>query len=180
METINAVLQPVQLDESLYAALYDEVFPILASIISRQGGTRTDAEDIFQDALIAYIEMQSKASIDHPAKYIVGIAKHLWVRKSRRNGMFLKLDDYEQSLTLPEEIASEIQPSILLRFLQRAGSKCMDLLSDFYFAGITVTEIAINHGFSGAHSASVQKNKCLEKVRSMVKEKQLHHEDFMG
>ena len=94
--------------------------------------------------------------------------------------MFLKLDDYEQTLMPPDEIASEIQPSVLLRFLQRAGSKCMDLLSDFYFASLSAAELAVSHGFSSAHSASVQKNKCLEKVRSIVKEKQLQHEDFMG
>ncbi|MGC3946725.1 MAG: sigma-70 family RNA polymerase sigma factor [Chryseolinea sp.] len=179
METMNAIQQPiVQLDESLYTGMYDDVFPVVASIVSRQGGSQTEAEDIFQDALIAFIEMQAKCHIEDPARYIVGIAKHLWLRKARMNKIFLKLDDYEQSLTVPSEIASEVQQSFLLRFLQRAGSKCMDLLSDFYFMGLSIAELGRAHGLSGSHSASVQKNKCLEKVRSIVKEKQLRHEDF--
>jgi DNA-directed RNA polymerase specialized sigma24 family protein len=180
METMNEVRPPIaQLEEAFYVALYDDVFPVVASIIGRQGGTLTEAEDIFQDALIAYIEMQVKTVIDDPAKYIVGIAKHLWLKRSRKSEIFLKVDSYEQSLKLPTEIASEIQPSALLRFLQRAGTKCMDLLGDFYFTGLTIAELAERYGFSGPHSASVQKNKCLDKVRSVVKEKQLSHEDFM-
>lgn len=180
METVTDIRQPIaQLEESLYIDMYDDVFPVVASIISRQGGSRTDAEDIFQDALIAYIDKQTKSVIDDPKKYIVGIAKHLWLKRSRRNEIFLKLDNYEQSLVLPAEIASEIREGALLRFLQRAGKKCLDLLSDFYFGGLTVGELAGKHGLSGTHSASVQKNKCLDKVRSVVKEKQLRHEDFM-
>jgi len=181
MEIMNDVKSPaLQLDEAMYTALYDEVFPVIASLISRQGGSRSDAEDIFQDALIALLDSYQRTIIQDPTRYLVGIAKHLWVRKARTHGRFLQLDVYERSLTLPDEIASEADASTLLRFLQRAGAKCLDLLSDFYFAGLSVAEIASRHGFATVHSASVQKHKCLEKVRNIVKEKQLRHEDFVG
>lgn len=180
METTYAIRQPVMyLDESLYVDLYDDVFPVVASIVSRQGGSYPEAEDVFQDALIAFIDMNGRIAVDDPKKYIVGIAKHLWMRRSKKGSRFLALDEYERSLTLPDDIASEIQPSALLRFLQRAGLKCMNLLRDFYLTGQTVAELATAHGFSTAHSASVQKNKCLEKVRTIVKDKQLTHDDFM-
>ena len=169
----------VQLDEDMYAALYDDVYPVIASIISRQGGTLSDAEDVFQDALIAFMDQHNRILIDDYSRYIVGIAKHLWLRRARLDKRFLKLNDYEQSLQLPDEVASEVVPSALLRFLQRAGSKCMNLLSDFYFAGLSISQLSARYGFATDHSAAVQKHKCLEKVRTIVKEKQLSHEDFM-
>jgi DNA-directed RNA polymerase specialized sigma24 family protein len=168
-----------QLDESSYSSLYDEVYPVVASIISRQGGSLADAEDVFQDALIAFMDQATRTIVQDPARYIVGIAKHLWLRRAGKENRLLKLDGYEQSLHLPEEFASEVSSSALLRFLQRAGSKCMDLLSDFYFAGLSIAELSARHGFATGHSAAVQKHKCLEKVRTIVKEKQLCHEDFL-
>ena len=181
MEIANEIQYHVtRLDEALYTTLYDEVFPVIASVISRQGGTRSDAEDIFQDALIALLDSQHRTTIHDPVRYLVGIAKHLWLRKAKANGRFLKLDDYERSLMLPDELGSEAETSTLLQFLQRAGSRCMDLLSDFYFAGLSISEIALRNGFASVHSASVQKHKCLEKIRNVIKEKQLSHEDFMG
>jgi len=172
-------LPVVQLDESMYTSLYDEVYPVVASIISRQGGTLAEAEDIFQDALIVFMDQARLTMVQDPARYIVGIAKHLWMRRARKENRFLKLDDYEQSLHLPDEVASEVSSSALFLFLQRAGSKCMDLLSDFYFAGLSIAQLSARHGFTTRHSAAVQKHKCLEKIRTIVKEKQLSHEDFL-
>lgn len=180
METLNTIQQPiVQLDDAMYGSMYDEVFPLIASIVSQQGGSRSDAEDIFHDALIAFLDQRFRMAIEDPARYIVGIAKHLWMRRAKLNGRFIKLDDFERALVVPDEVASEVAPSALLQFLQRAGERCMNLLGDFYFSGLSIAQIVTRHGFATDHSASVQKHKCLEKVRNIVKEKQLSHEDFL-
>lgn len=181
MEIVKNIESPVvQPDEELYEALYDEAFPVIASIVSRRGGSRHDAEDIFQDALIALLDMQERVRIQDRTRYVVGIAKHLWIRRARTNSRFLKLDDYEQSLSLADEVIDEPRLSSLLRFLQRTGSKCMDLLGDFYFAGLSIAEITARHGFGNPHSASVQKHKCIEKVKNIVRKKNISYGDFTG
>jgi DNA-directed RNA polymerase specialized sigma24 family protein len=179
METTNTALAPAaQLDEVFYAALYDDVFPVVASIISRQGGNRTEAEDIFQDAIIALLDAHQRTHIADHRRYIVGIAKHLWLRRSGSGVRFLSLDDFERSLSIPDSIPAENTPSPLLRVLQRTGSKCLDLLSDFYFAGLTLAQVTLRHSFHNTHSAAVQKHKCVEKLRTVVKEKSLSYEDL--
>ncbi|HEX3385741.1 MAG TPA: sigma-70 family RNA polymerase sigma factor, partial [Mucilaginibacter sp.] len=79
------------------------------------------------------------------------------------------------------EMEEEIEPSEskILSFLQTAGKKCMDLLRSFYYEELPLADIAETFGFSGARSATVQKYKCLEKVRETVKEKALTYEDFV-
>jgi hypothetical protein len=42
-----------------------------------------------------------------------------------------------------------------------------------------MNEVSQLHGFSNPHSASVQKYKCIEKIKVMVKQKSLSYEDFM-
>jgi predicted DNA-binding protein YlxM (UPF0122 family) len=66
----------------------------------------------------------------------------------------------------------------LLNFLENAGQKCMDMLKAFYYDNLPVRTIAEQFGFSGERSATVQKYKCMEKVRETIKEKALVYEDF--
>ena len=55
----------------------------------------------------------------------------------------------------------------------------MKLLKGFYYDQLPLTDIATAFGFSGVRSATVQKYKCLEKVRETIKQKALQYEDFM-
>jgi len=54
----------------------------------------------------------------------------------------------------------------------------MRLLNAFYYEKLNMDEIAIRFGFSGKRSATVQKFKCLGKVRQVVRRKSLQYEDF--
>ncbi len=54
----------------------------------------------------------------------------------------------------------------------------MDMLQAFYYDKLNMREIAERFNLSGERSATVQKHKCLEKVREKVKEKSMTYEDF--
>lgn len=73
----------------------------------------------------------------------------------------------------------EVSSSRLMRLLQTAGRKCMELLSAFYYEKLPMEQLADRYGFSGPRSATVQKFKCLEKVKDTVKEKSLSYEDIL-
>ena len=66
----------------------------------------------------------------------------------------------------------------LLQFLEKAGQKCLDLLRAFYYQKTPVKQLAETLGYANEHSASVQKYKCLEKVRHSIQQKSLRYEDF--
>ncbi len=55
----------------------------------------------------------------------------------------------------------------------------MELLKSFYYDQLPLADAATLFGFSGVRSATVQKYKCLEKVRESIKEKSLIYEDFL-
>jgi hypothetical protein len=55
----------------------------------------------------------------------------------------------------------------------------MQLLSAFYYEKLDMETLAEQFGFSGPRSATVQKFKCLEKVKETVKEKSLRYEDII-
>jgi hypothetical protein len=66
-----------------------------------------------------------------------------------------------------------------MHYLETAGQKCMELLKAFYYDNLPVISIAGLFGYSGERSATVQKYKCMEKVRETIKEKHLQYEDFV-
>jgi hypothetical protein len=109
---------------------------------------------------------------------VVGIAKHLWSKRFREKNRSTPLDFLEAQKLVSQNEAQASEEK-LLQFLQSAGAKCMALLSAFYYEKLSLDELSAKFGFSGIRSATVQKFKCLEKVRTSIKEKSLQYEDFL-
>jgi DNA-directed RNA polymerase specialized sigma24 family protein len=164
------------------AETYERLFPAVARFVCSMNGSLDDAKDIFHDALVIYFE--TAAHKDNPVHtseegYILGIAKHLWIRKYWRDKHKISLDDVENSISIPDDYFSTPSNTRLLTVLERAGKKCMDLLREFYFRSQTIKKLARTLGYANEHSASVQKYKCLQKVKNLVKTKELAYDDFM-
>jgi DNA-directed RNA polymerase specialized sigma24 family protein len=167
--TLTDVLSEPAID---LAEIYEEVFPAVASFVAKMGGSPDDAKDIFHDALVIFFEREGKP--DNPHAYLVGIAKHLWVRKYNRDKHRVDLDD---TIEIPEEESSPVVAR-LLRLIESAGRSCLDLLQAFYYERRSAESIAAEFKYSNAHSVTVQKHKCLQKIRSFVKTKSLDYESF--
>ncbi|HZY82807.1 MAG TPA: sigma-70 family RNA polymerase sigma factor [Cyclobacteriaceae bacterium] len=153
--------------------LYEETFPAVASFVSKMGGSVDDAKDIFHDAMVIFFEKNIRP--DNPGAYILGIAKHLWVRKYHHDKHRVELDN---NIVIPEDEKLPISTK-LLRLIEISGKTCLELLQAFYYQRLSPERIANVFNYSNAHSATVQKFKCLEKLRNTVKQKSLGYEDFV-
>ncbi|MDB5115395.1 MAG: polymerase subunit sigma-70 [Mucilaginibacter sp.] len=163
--------------QELFISLYKKAFPVVAKYISRMGGSFDEAKDVFQDALVVYYEKAIAAQFTiNDTAYLVGTAKYLWIKRYRENNQNIPLDNIDIS---PDEEQESPSNNRLMHFLEAAGKKCMDLLKGFYYDQLPLKEIADTFGYSGVRSATVQKYKCLEKVRETIKEKALTYDDFM-
>jgi len=165
--------------QKLFIALYKSAFSVVARYVSKMGGTFDEAKDIFQDALVIYYEKTVSGGLvlnNNEQAYLLGISKNLWLKKFKENNRSESLDGIEAA-EVEEQQASELK---LMKFLETAGKKCMELLRSFYYDQLPLADVAKLFGFSGVRSATVQKYKCLEKVRETVKEKSLSYEDFLA
>ncbi len=165
----------------LFEELYTKAFPAVARFVSSRHGTYDDAKDIFQDALVVFHEKLIQEGVEITVSdeaYILGIAKHLWLRKYKHDRTKVQLSLVESLFSIPDDFYENVQTSRLLNLLERAGRKCLELLQAFYYRKSSMNEIGDAFGFASEHSAAVQKYKCLEKVRDIVKEKSLQYEDF--
>lgn len=166
--------------KQMFTQLYEDAFPKVATFIAHRGGSFEDAKDIFHDAIVVlYEKMQSK---EHEIKistefYLVGISKHLWIRKFKDDSSKASLDDIEQLITLPEDYCDSSEGR-LTSLLALTGKRCMELLRAFYYDELSLTQVKTLLGFSTVHSVSVQKFKCIEKMRNIVHQKSIEYGDL--
>ena len=167
--------------EKLMMRLYKSAFPQVARYVSKMGGSFDDARDVFQDALMIYYEKAAAGKLElqkGETAYLLGISKFLWLKKFRDGKYDVSLDDFE-GIDLPDEAEPQPAAEKLLHYLETAGQKCMQLLSAFYYDKLPMKQIAGLFGYSGERSVTVQKYKCLEKVRETIKQNALQYEDFI-
>jgi len=154
--------------------IYRNTLPRVAGMIYRVGGHLEMAKDIFQDAVIIYLEkqQQNKLPAGVPAEaYITGIARILAVRKLKQSGQHIPLDGMEGDIGVPADYyAPPPVAKPVLEYVKAAGKRCLQLLHAFYYDHLSIPEIAAGFNFKTEHSASVQKYKCLEKVREQIKQ----------
>ncbi|MCL4640281.1 MULTISPECIES: RNA polymerase sigma factor [Olivibacter] len=180
MEISEACEEHVIFSKDLFTTFYRETFPSVAKYISKKGGTLEQAKDIFQDALVIYYEQivcnRHLIKTTAPA-YIFGVVKHLWNHQYKLGLNHEPLSaDVEM---MDEDTNRQMSDERLLALLTKVGNRCLNLLKTFYYDKISMGKLAKQFGFSSERSATVQKFKCLEKVRAFIKEKSLHYEDFL-
>jgi len=182
METVCvSQTRPSEVPVELFESLYEQAFPAVARFVSARKGTLDDAFDIFHDALVIFYE-KTEARFTPAASaeaYVLGIAKHLWLHRFSKERRSVSLEDAEKTITLPDDYFPKVNDVRLLRFLESAGKRCLELLHAFYYQKQSMDEIAEAFGFSTGRSATVQKFKCIEKVRHTIQEKSLQYEDFL-
>jgi DNA-directed RNA polymerase specialized sigma24 family protein len=155
---------------------YRRSFPGVASFVRRMNGSFEDARDIFHDAMIIYIDRRDKVQVSEEA-YILGVAKNLWYAKFEREAkqMSSRFSGESEQLTS----AAAVNTGKLLEVISRSGQKCLELLHAFYYRKDALRKITADLGYRNEHSASVQKFKCITKLRTFIKSKSLTYEDFV-
>lgn len=168
---------------TFFEELYRRAFPVFARFAAGLNASFEDTRDVFQDALVIYYQkvveerFQAKTT---PEAYVVGIAKHLWIRKYRRDSHRVSLDDLERDIAVPNDYWPTVNESRLLAFVERTGKRCLELLRRFYYEKVSLRDIAVALGYRTEHAAAVQKYRCIGKLREAIKTKAIDYEDFFS
>ncbi|MBO9566854.1 MAG: sigma-70 family RNA polymerase sigma factor [Niastella sp.] len=140
----------------------------MARMIRRKGGTLEEAKDAFHDALLIYMEKEKAGRLQlhsSPKAYLLGTARICWLRAREATVALPEAFDAAE----PADAGMEEREQSLRASLVSSGKKCLELLKAFYYDHCSMQDIAARFGFNGTRSATVQKYKCLEKVRKEIK-----------
>ncbi|MDC0584207.1 sigma-70 family RNA polymerase sigma factor [Bacteroidales bacterium] len=135
------------------------------------GGTREQAQEIFNDSLLLLIEKVSDPTFVLSSSlqtYLFGIARFLWMNESRKN-MKYRNEDWNEALDVSmsdfgydEEKEQKLQA--IESILDSITEKCKQILELFYYKQLSMKVIADKLQFTSVNSAKTQKYKCLEKA----------------
>lgn len=167
--------------DTSFEDLYRKAFPAFARYASERGASFDDAKDVFHDALVAYYEKSADPSFVvriSPEAYVSGIARHLWLRRFREQRRQVPLTTTQERGATQDDFYAGKEEVSLLKFIERTGKQCLELLHRFYYEKLSLKEIAAYLGYRTEHSAAVQKYKCIAKIRDAVKAQSLRYEDF--
>lgn len=160
--------------EAAFTQLYRQL-PDVITLVRTHGGGKSEARDLFQDALVILHEKVADPTfaIDGAlGAYLYGICRNLWLAELRAKGREEKhIAALSNEVTLS---AIESQPSIpsdesVMHLAERAfamlGEKCRELLTRFYLNNEPLATIAQAFGYAGEGAAKTRKYKCLEQAR---------------
>lgn len=169
---INGILSN---DQKIFNSLYENEFPKIVRFIIRNSGNLENAKDVFQDALVLFIEKVYRKELDLKCSvntYLYSICRYLWLEQLRKDKKSISLNDSYSSLQSDITfIGNDTAPDIfdnVIAAIESLGDPCKQLLECFYYQNLTWDEIASSLGYSNAASARNQKYKCLERIRIAV------------
>jgi len=165
-------------DQSL-EKIYRDAFPPVARLLHHLGADLVTARDLFHDAMIIYLEKRRDGRLPahaSPRQYLAGIARILWFKQCRQDRQQTSLDLMQDHPAAGEEDSSERQYSLLRKYLRTAGDTCLRILQAFYYDKLSMPAIAEKFHYRSTHSATVQKYKCLEKLREKIKHAEIYEE----
>jgi len=159
--------------EKTLAYLYARTYPAVLHHVKERQGQEEDAKDLLQDAMILFFEKMVHDQLvltAAPATYLVAICKNRWRQEREKRSRQMPFST-EHSQVAEETVAPEAAAtgSSLLEYVNRLGEKCQDILVRFYYFGQRLEQIAADHGYRSIRSATVQKFKCLERLRKAVR-----------
>lgn len=144
---------------------------MMTNLVLRGGGTETEAEDVYQEALIAFWQKASSGNLVLTSKistYIYSICQNQWRkeldRKSRLSNVEKDGEEYQQ-----HEESQNLK--IVMDCIEELGDPCKSILTYYYFDGLSMTDIAGKLGFANTDTAKTKKYKCKKRLDSKIKKK---------
>jgi len=161
-----------------YGKLYIDNFHRISKFVQNNSGNQTDAEDLFQDAMLVLVEKLRNDDFKLTASintYVYAICKNIWYKKMRNRTFQLSLDDI-QTKYFQTSISNSIEEEKtyiekLKGYLTKITDHCNRLIHDMFFKEKTIEQIQKDYGYSSRHNAQNQKYKCVEQIKK-VKEKE--------
>lgn len=171
-EKIIELLKSNKTDKAFYKLYKD--YPKVQKLILTKGGTKQDAQDIFQEALIVFYRKVTETDFKLTSKigtYLYSVCRFLWKdellkRKSSTQISFdIKNNEAEE---LEQLYSKEKQLVAIEKVLETISEKCQQIFQLFYFKKLSMKEIAKVMGYTSERIARTQKYKCVEQAKKKI------------
>jgi RNA polymerase sigma factor (sigma-70 family) len=154
--------------------LYKITQPKILALVLKNNGSEEEAQDIFQDSVIAFysyvIENKFKES-ESVEGFIYAVAQNKWINRAkvRHKTTGLSEDYFLASDEFQTQESDHKKIEVLLAHL---GEVCRELLTYSIFYKMTMEDIALRMSYSNANAVKTKNYKCKQRLIALVKDKE--------
>ena len=177
-ELIAAISDSKDLDKAILS-LYQQYSETTGAAIIHYGGSRQDAEDIFQETVVAFIEIVKKGKYRKEASiktFLVAVAKNIWLnelKRRERSGFREKQFEYgreQNEIDVSHHISDLEKKRELRELVYKLGEPCQKILMLFYYENLSMKEIVDHLPYENEQVVRNKKYKCLQQLTGLIKD----------
>lgn len=159
--------------------LYRHYFEALSVYTRQNSGSEQDAEDVFQEVVVTFIELvaQGKFRGESSIKtFLYSLNRHIWLnelkKRSRMQQRNLKFEKAKEDVEVDVSayIAGREARDQVMRVIEQLGDACKQVLLAFYYHDLSVKEMLAFLPYENEQVVRNKKYKCLKKLEEMLHE----------
>jgi RNA polymerase sigma factor (sigma-70 family) len=159
--------------------LYRNYFDSLSWYVINNSGTRQDAEDVFQEVVVSFINLVQKDKFRGESSiktFLFSLNRHIWLNELKRRGRELAREEkFEKNL---DREGGDVSVTIIEReartaiaeLLTRLGETCKKILVLFYYDNASMRDILETLHYENEQVDRNKKYKCLKQLETMIAE----------
>jgi RNA polymerase sigma factor (sigma-70 family) len=175
--TLGQIIEGIQKrDNNVLTVIYKDLFPKVRFYVTRHGGSKDDAKDVFQESIIIIFKQIENNSLvikgDFEA-YLYGIARLVWLKTLRNkeihNRNITQIEEPENpSYNADQVIEEELELRLFRKHFMSLGAECQKVMQ-LVTEGIPYEKIAEIMGYKSEKIVRNQKYKCKETLIQLIK-----------
>ncbi|MDQ6609143.1 MAG: sigma-70 family RNA polymerase sigma factor [Bacteroidota bacterium] len=165
--------------EACIKFIYRQHFDLLSRYVLNNSGNEQDAEDIFQEVVVAFINLVKAGKFRGESSiktFLFSLNKNIWLNELKRKGRAsVREEKYNRQNDQNEptvDIAMELRHTRkeLMQTLERLGENCKTILLLYYFENKSMKEILESLPYENEQVVRNKKSKCLKKLEAIITE----------
>lgn len=184
-EIIENLVQNRDVDMSL-KFLYRSHYEVLGRYVVNNNGNWDDAQDIFQEVLVAFINLIKAGKFRGEASiktFLYSLNKNIWLNELKKRGRSqVREMKYEKAADKTEHgintaLEAREANAGLMKVMDELGETCKKILLLYYYENQTMKEILTSLNYENEQVVRNKKYKCLKKLEELLTEnKSLYHQ----
>jgi RNA polymerase sigma factor (sigma-70 family) len=163
--------------ETALEFIYAKYYRLMEVIVTNNGGSKAEAEDVIQEALISLMQLVARNQFRGDARVstlLYSITRNLWITELRkqnsreaRQAVFdlgQEKEGMDQSaFTMRREAHQKV-----MQVFEQLGQDCKKLLTLFYYHDLSMKELMAQFDFGSEQALRNKKHKCMKALMQLL------------
>jgi RNA polymerase sigma factor (sigma-70 family) len=156
--------------------LYKMNFERVQGYIVQNSGSQQDAEDVFQEVIVTFIELVQQGKFRGESSittFLLAISRNIWLNELKKRGRSnLRDEKFEKSRSIVDQDVSKYMVNREMRMqvmdlLGKLGDKCKKILVAYYYENLSMKEILQQFDYENEQVVRNRKYKCLKQLEQV-------------